>query len=93
MESTVYLIKALATTLMKEVETLKTDENFSVQNENFDLPKKVRQYEIGLIRAALLKTGGNQTRAARLLGLKITTLNTKIKTYDIECLKLSGTHD
>ena len=29
------------------------------------------------------RTNGNQTRAARLLGVKLTTLNTKIKRYKI----------
>jgi DNA-binding protein Fis len=43
----------------------------------------VRGYEIGLIVSALQRTGGNQRRAATLLGLKITTLNTKIKVYKI----------
>lgn len=89
MESTVYLIKALATTLIKEIETLNGEEEFSDQTENFDLPRRVRDFEIKLIRAALLRTGGNQTHAARLLGLKITTLNTKIKTYNIDYLKLT----
>ena len=37
------------------------------------------RYEVNLIRNALIQTGGNQSRAARLLGLPITTLNTKIK--------------
>jgi DNA-binding NtrC family response regulator len=36
-----------------------------------------------VIRAALEKTGGNQARAARLLGIKHTTLNAKIKRYKI----------
>lgn len=44
---------------------------------------EVRQFEVGLIRAALGRTAGSQTRAARLLGLKPTTLNAKIKRYNI----------
>jgi DNA-binding protein Fis len=43
----------------------------------------VRGYEIGLIVSALQRTGGNQRRAATLLGLKNTTLNSKIKVYKI----------
>ena len=34
-------------------------------------------------KTALEQTGGHQSRAARLLGLNATTLNSKIKTYNI----------
>ena len=44
---------------------------------------EVRQFKVGLIRAALGRTSGSQTQAARLLGLKPTTLNAKIKRYKI----------
>ena len=44
---------------------------------------EVRRFEIDLIRRALDQTGGHQSRAARLLGLNATTLNSKIKTYNI----------
>jgi len=47
------------------------------------LHDEVRRFEIDLIRSALSRTAGNQTRAAQLLGVKITTLNTKIKRYKI----------
>jgi len=44
---------------------------------------EVKNFEIDLIRRALNQTGGHQSRAARLLGLNPTTLNSKIKTYNI----------
>ena len=44
---------------------------------------QVRRFEIDLIRRALDQTGGHQSRAARLLGMNATTLNSKIKTYNI----------
>ena len=44
---------------------------------------EVRRFEIDLIRRALDQTGGHQSRAARLLGLNATTLNSKIKSYNI----------
>ena len=44
---------------------------------------QVRRFEIDLIRRALEQTGGHQSRAARLLGMNATTLNSKIKTYNI----------
>jgi DNA-binding NtrC family response regulator len=44
---------------------------------------EVRRFEIDLIRRALDQTSGHQSRAARLLGMNPTTLNSKIKTYNI----------
>lgn len=44
---------------------------------------EVKKFEIDLIRRALDQTGGHQSRAARLLGLNATTLNSKIKSYNI----------
>ena len=48
-----------------------------------DFYEEVRRFETGLILSALRETGGKQCRAAALLGLKPTTLNNKIKAYDI----------
>jgi len=45
---------------------------------------EVKRFEIDLIRRALEQTGGHQSRAARLLGLNATTLNSKIKSYNIQ---------
>jgi DNA-binding NtrC family response regulator len=44
---------------------------------------EVKKFEIDLIQRALEQTGGHQSRAARLLGLNATTLNSKIKSYNI----------
>lgn len=52
-------------------------------NETFDFYEEVRRFEISLIRKALKMTRGSQVRAARLLKLNTTTLNTKIKNYRI----------
>jgi transcriptional regulator with GAF, ATPase, and Fis domain len=46
--------------------------------------EEVRRFEIDLIRTALKLSGGSQTRAARLLRLNPTTLNSKIKYYSID---------
>ncbi|HEX8476118.1 MAG TPA: sigma-54 dependent transcriptional regulator [Pyrinomonadaceae bacterium] len=45
---------------------------------------EVRRFEIDIIRRALEQTSGHQSRAARLLGMNATTLNSKIKTYNIQ---------
>lgn len=44
---------------------------------------EVKKFEIDLIYRALEQTAGHQSRAARLLGLNATTLNSKIKNYNI----------
>jgi transcriptional regulator with GAF, ATPase, and Fis domain len=44
---------------------------------------EVRRFEIGLITQALRRAHGKQVAAARLLGLNATTLNSKIKQYQI----------
>ena len=49
-----------------------------------DFYQEVTEFEIELIRQALVCTKGNQRAAARLLGLKTTTLNSKVKTYNLD---------
>jgi DNA-binding NtrC family response regulator len=48
-----------------------------------DFYELVRDFEISLIRRALYRCGGSQRRAAILLSIKATTLNSKMKTYGI----------
>ena len=88
MDSGVSLIRALATTLLTEIDSLTSDEVFNNDAASFDLNNRVREFEIKLIRAALLRSGGNQRRAASILGLKSTTLHNKIKSYGISRIKL-----
>ena len=90
-DSNLSLIKALATTLLTEIDSLGVGggEVFAKES-SFDLNEKVREFETKLIRAALIKTGGNQRRAAFLLGVKVTTLYNKIKTNNIQYLKTAS---
>ena len=53
------------------------------QNAKIDFFHEVREFEIRLIKRALELANGNQARAAKLLGLGTTTLNYKIKTYEL----------
>ena len=77
-------LKVLALTLLRQVESL--EEQVGAENTpQLNLQKEVQRFEEAIIRSALAKTGGRQRRAARLLGLKVTTLNTKIKRHKI-CL-------
>jgi transcriptional regulator with GAF, ATPase, and Fis domain len=76
-------LKELTLALLREVEAL--EENRSPKGtRSINLQEEVRRFEIDLIRCALQKTGGHQVRAARLLGMKVTTLNSKIIRYKID---------
>lgn len=75
-------LKVLALTLLSQVESLEAqiaDNNVSELN----LQQEVHRFEAAIIKSALAKTGGRQRRAARILGVKVTTLNTKIKRHKI----------
>lgn len=75
-------LKEVARTFLSEVESLRGAEPHRTENQ-VRLYDEVRRFETDLIRAALARTRGNQARAARLLGVKHTTLNAKIKRYKI----------
>ena len=83
----------LASSLMREAQVLARDKTFadeSARLQSIDVSKgidfygEVERFETALIKLALDQTGGNQARAAELLGLRATTLNSKIKLYSIE---------
>jgi hypothetical protein len=78
----VIALRSLALALVKEVESFKLDSTMDLE-DGISLQSAVRRYEICLIRSALRITNGNQQHASQLLGLKATTLNSKIKRYDI----------
>ncbi|HEV7377086.1 MAG TPA: helix-turn-helix domain-containing protein [Pyrinomonadaceae bacterium] len=87
-------LKDLIYALLKEVQGLEHDELLSElttpqEVHRLDIERGirfddvVRQFETNIIKQALVVTGGNQARAARLLGIKANTLNYKIKLYNI----------
>jgi DNA-binding NtrC family response regulator len=87
-------LKELVFTLLKEVQGLEHDElvtELTAPNDlhRLDIEKGikfddvVRQFETNIIQQALSITGGNQARAARLLGIKPNTLNYKVKLYNL----------
>jgi DNA-binding NtrC family response regulator len=53
----------------------------AIPNNGIDLPHLVDEFERGLIETALRQTHGNQTRASHLLGLRVQTLNMKLKRF------------
>ena len=88
-ESTLYderldALRELVQMLLRELESLQIDPS-DHSDCGAGLQNQVQRFESDLIRQALHRTGGNQARAARLLGVKHTTLNAKIKRYRIRC--------
>jgi len=83
MDNRLNTLREVALTLLREVEALRVSQSDNGKRR-VKLHDEVQRFEVDLIRSALGRTGGNQTRAAQLLGVKITTLNTKIKRYKIE---------
>ena len=83
MDNRLNTLREVALTLLREVESFRVSQSDNVKRR-VKLHDEVQRFEVDLIRSALGRTGGNQTRAAQLLGVKITTLNTKIKRYKIE---------
>jgi transcriptional regulator with GAF, ATPase, and Fis domain len=75
-------LREVALTLLREVESLRTTEPVNLSRK-VRLSDEVQRFEVDLICSALTRTAGNQTRAARLLGVNLTTLNSKIKRYKI----------
>ncbi len=85
-------IRSIAAALLEETGSLAHEyalsESFAIVQSldpecGLDFFKEVRNFEKRLIHRALELTEGNQARAARMLGLGTTTLNYKIKSYDL----------
>jgi len=85
MSSSIHNLESLreaAVTLLREVESLARQQE-PQNGDHLGLQEEVQRYESELIRHALLRTRGNQRQAAKLLGVKVTTLNCKIKRLGI----------
>ena len=80
-------LKKAATTLqtIKDSETnfLFKKLELSFPKEGIDFHKAKKLYEINLIKQALRQTGGHQVKAAQLLKMRPSTLNSIIKKHDI----------
>jgi DNA-binding protein Fis len=92
-ESRVKRLVDLASSVMREVQILARDKVFAEESTKpqdldvaagVDFYGEVKRFETALIKLALGEAEGNQARAAKLLGLRATTLNSKIKLNNIE---------
>jgi DNA-binding NtrC family response regulator len=78
-------LRDLVLMLLSEVESLQVKGPTHAAGSTC-LQQRVQRFESDLIRQALHRTGGNQAHAARLLGVKHTTLNAKIHRYQISLI-------
>ena len=78
-------LREITLSLLTELESLgNLTAPVAAPQRSLRLEDEVKRFEIALIRAALVRTKGNQARAAALLGVKHTTLNAKIKRYQLQ---------
>ena len=80
-------LRSVAMILLKEVESLQeaaARDAGGLDEADFSLADHLERYEKDMIRCALIRAKGRQTHAARLLGMKVTTLNAKIKKLEID---------
>ena len=83
-------LKKLTLELVREVQSIGEVKVLDMDS-GLDFYNEVTTFEIDLITRALVLTGGHQARAAKLLNLKGTTLNSKIKSYNIKPESFAGT--
>jgi transcriptional regulator with GAF, ATPase, and Fis domain len=86
-------LKTLTKLLLHEVESLEEiapSKNTPIAGTVISLNDKVQRYEMNLICNALLEAQGNQSKAAKNLGMKCSTLHAKIRRYEIDSLNLYG---
>ena len=76
------ILHELTLALLDEIEALETVRTVNLRN-GIDLQDELRRFEVHLIQSALERTGGHQTRAAKLLGINLTTLHNKLKRLNI----------
>ena len=79
-------LRSLSNLLVREVASLEQQQDNArkgLPNKDINLHEEVQRFEASLIRNALILTNGVQTKAAKMLGLKNSTLSLKIKRYNI----------
>jgi DNA-binding NtrC family response regulator len=82
-------LKVLACALLDRIEELERTPKPGEAND-LHLADEVQRFESAIIRSALITTGGRQRPAARLLGMKSTTIHAKIGRYKIDLDELKG---
>ena len=66
-----------------------SDYDFEQANQ-WDLEEILSQTEIKLIRVAIVRSGGNKTKAAKLLNIPLSTFRTKAEKYNLDLSQISN---
>lgn len=81
-------INRIAGVVLKEVETF-TARNFQ-SSENINYYEEIERFEIELLLFALYRANGNQRRAAQILNINPTTLNSKVRKFNLTSPTVTG---
>ncbi len=81
------VMKEIALVLVEEIEALGYVRSVNIRR-GINLHEEMRMFEVHLVQSALERTGGHQTKAAKLLGINLTTLHNKLKRLNISPDKL-----
>lgn len=76
-------LRMLVAAILSELDSIRGSSAFDSGGE-FNLRSEVHRFEAENIRYALIRTRGRQRRAAKLLNMKVATLNAKIKRYHLD---------
>jgi DNA-binding NtrC family response regulator len=82
-DNSIELLQGLSRMITIEIESLKLMREHG-EERALGFNEEVKRLEISLIHRALLRSGGNQREAAKLLQLRPSTLNAKIKKLRIK---------
>lgn len=85
-------IKSITNLLLRKIEALESElpeVTIEPSDRGSNLYEVITSFEKKLIRDALRATNWSQKRAAQILGIKPTTLNAKIKRYEINVKSFS----
>ena len=81
-------VRILAMALVRALES--GSEGDPGRGVGINLRDEVQRFEANLIKSALAYTGGRQRRAARLLGINVSTMNERIKRYKLNLTELKA---
>jgi DNA-binding NtrC family response regulator len=83
------ILHELANKLLSEVESITSPVRLHF-GDGFKLSEQIKKFEADMILHALYLTNGRQSEAARMLGIKLTTLNSKIKRFKLGAANSNG---
>jgi transcriptional regulator with GAF, ATPase, and Fis domain len=81
-------LKSLSQLLLREINSLEEMpsalEKEIEREKPISLLNELQHFEVKMLRCALIRAMGSQKKAAKLLGLKQTTLHAKLRRYKID---------